>query len=198
DIDSIDIEVDTENVDEFIRAIKCIGISFDEFVDIDSIDIEVDTENVDEFIRAIKCIGISFGGINLEDIKAPDCFLIEQQLKEKLNIPVFHDDQHGTAIITLAGFINALHLTDRDIASTRIVVNGAGAAGIACTELIKKLGAKDENVILCDTNGVIYKGRENGMNSWKEKHAVETNKRTLAEAFEGADVFIGLSVKDAV
>jgi malate dehydrogenase (oxaloacetate-decarboxylating)(NADP+) len=174
------------------------SVLFKRFADIDSIDIEVDTENVDEFITAIKCIGVSFGGINLEDIKAPDCFIIEKKLKEKLNIPVFHDDQHGTAIITAAGFINALHLTDRDIAATKIVVNGAGAAGIACTELIKKLGAKENNVMLCDTKGIIYKGRKEGMNLRKEAHAVETNKRTLAEAFEGADVFIGVSAKDVV
>ncbi|MDP3532418.1 MAG: NADP-dependent malic enzyme [Alphaproteobacteria bacterium] len=174
------------------------AVLFKRFADIDAIDLEVDTENVDEFVNSIRFLGKSFGGINLEDIKAPECFLIEKALQEKLDIPVFHDDQHGTAIIAAAGFINALDITGRTLEKTKIVVNGAGSAGIACTELLKKLGVPSKNIILCDTKGTIYKGRKEGMNQWKEAHAVETNKRTLAEAMEGADVFLGLSVKGAV
>src|SRR5262249_6462762 len=136
--------------------------------------------------------------INLEDIKAPDCFIIEERLRELMDIPIFHDDQHGTAIITAAAFINALHLTGRDILRTKVVVNGAGAAGIACLELIKARGLPTENAILCDTKGVIYKGRTSGMNQWKSAHAVDTPARSLADAMVGADVFLGLSVKDAV
>ncbi|NWH09158.1 MAG: NADP-dependent malic enzyme [Alphaproteobacteria bacterium] len=174
------------------------AVLFKRFADVDSIDLEVDTSDVDAFVNCVRYLGPSFGGINLEDIKAPDCFVIEQRLKELLDIPVFHDDQHGTAIITTAGLINALHLTGRDIRTIRIVVNGAGSAGIACLELVKAMGLPHENAILCDTKGVIYRGRKEGMNQWKSAHAVETPARTLAEALAGADVFLGLSVKDAM
>src|SRR6185436_5285787 len=145
----------------------------------------------------VKLLGKSWGGINLEDIRAPECFIIEQKLRELLDIPVFHDDQHGTAIIAAAGLINALDLTGRDVKSTKLVCNGAGAAGIACLELLKAIGFAPENLILCDTKGVIYKGRTDGMNQWKSAYAVETKARTLADAFEGADVAFGLSVKGA-
>jgi malate dehydrogenase (oxaloacetate-decarboxylating)(NADP+) len=174
------------------------AVLFKRFADIDSVDIEVSTEDPNEFINSIKYLGNSWGGINLEDIKAPECFIIEDKLKELLDIPVFHDDQHGTAIITLAGVINASHLTERNIHNLKVVINGAGAAGIACAELLKTYGISSENIILCDTSGVIYKGRTNGMNIWKEKHAVETEARTLSDAIKNADVFIGLSVKGAV
>jgi malate dehydrogenase (oxaloacetate-decarboxylating)(NADP+) len=150
---------------------------------------------VDEFINAVRFLGPSFGGINLEDIRAPDCFVIESRLRELMDIPVFHDDQHGTAIIALAGLMNALLLTGRDIRTAKLVCNGAGAAAIACVELIKALGMPPENVILCDTKGVVYRGREQGMNQWKSAHAADTPARTLAEAMEGADVFFGLSQK---
>jgi malate dehydrogenase (oxaloacetate-decarboxylating)(NADP+) len=173
------------------------AVLFKRFADIDSIDLEVNTEDPDEFINCVKFLGKGWGGINLEDIKAPECFIIEQRLRELLDIPVFHDDQHGTAIIAAAGLINALHLTGRDIRETRLVVNGAGASGIACTELLKGLGLHPNNVILCDTKGVIYQGRTEGMNQWKSAHAVETKARTLAQAFEGADVAFGLSQKGA-
>jgi malate dehydrogenase (oxaloacetate-decarboxylating)(NADP+) len=173
------------------------AVLFKRFADIDSIDLEVNTEDPDEFINCVKFLGKGWGGINLEDIKAPECFIIEQRLRELLDIPVFHDDQHGTAIIAAAGLINALHLTGRDIKETRLVVNGAGASGIACTELLKGLGLHPNNVILCDTKGVIYQGRREGMNQWKSAHAVETKARTLAQAFEGADVAFGLSQKGA-
>jgi len=171
------------------------AVLFKRFADIDSIDLGVNTEDPDEFINCVRFLGKGWGGINLEDIKAPECFIIEQRLRELLDIPVFHDDQHGTAIIAAAGLINALHLTGRDIKETRLVVNGAGASGIACTELLKGLGLHPNNVVLCDTKGVIYKGRTAGMNQWKSAHAVETKARTLAEAFEGADVAFGLSQK---
>src|SRR5882762_7857212 len=173
------------------------AVLFKRFADIDSIDLEVNTEDPDEFINCIRYLGKGWGGINLEDIKAPECFIIEQRLRELLDIPVFHDDQHGTAIIAAAGLINALHLTGRDIKETRLVVNGAGASGIACTELLKALGLHPNNVILCDTKGVVYQGRTQGMNQWKSAHAVETKARTLSEAFEGADVAFGLSQKGA-
>ena len=173
------------------------AVLFKRFADIDAFDIEVNTEDPEEFINAVKPIGITFGGINLEDIKAPECFIIEQRLRELLDIPVFHDDQHGTAIIAAAGVINALHITGRDIKNTKLVVNGAGASGIACVELLKSLGLHPNNVILCDTKGVIYKGRTAGMNQWKSAHAVETKARTLADAFEGADIVFGLSQKGA-
>ena len=171
---------------------------FKRFADVDGMDLCIATENVDEFVNAVRFLGPSFGGINLEDIKAPECFVIEQRLRELMDIPVFHDDQHGTAIVAAAGLINALHLTGRDIAETRLVINGAGAASIACAELLKAMGMRHENVILCDTKGVIWRGRTEGMNQWKSAHAVETRARTLAEALEGADVFFGLSVKGAL
>jgi malate dehydrogenase (oxaloacetate-decarboxylating)(NADP+) len=174
------------------------AVLFKRFADVDSIDLEVSTEDPDEFINCVRFLGQTFGGINLEDIKAPECFLIEQKLRELLDIPVFHDDQHGTAIIAAAGLINALDLTGRDIASTRLVCNGAGAAGIACLELLRAIGFAPSNVILCDTKGVIYRGRREGMNQWKSAYAVETKARTLAEAVEGADAFFGLSVKGAM
>ena len=174
------------------------AVLFKRFADIDGIDLEVDTRDVDEFIAAVRYLGPTFGGINLEDIKAPECFIIEQQLRELMDIPVFHDDQHGTAIITAAGLINALDLTGRDIAKIKVVANGAGAASIACVELIKRMGVPHDNVIMCDSKGVIYQGREDGMNQWKSAHAVQTQTRTLEEAMQGADVFLGLSVKDAV
>src|ERR1700736_1780798 len=173
-------------------------VLFKRFADIDAIDLEVSTEDPEEFINSIKVLGKSWGGINLEDIRAPECFVIEQRLRELLDIPVFHDDQHGTAIIAAAGLINALHLTGRDIKSTKLVCNGAGAAGIACLELLKAIGFAPNNVILCDTKGVIYRGRREGMNKWKSAHASDTKVRTLAEALAGADVFFGLSVKGAV
>jgi malate dehydrogenase (oxaloacetate-decarboxylating)(NADP+) len=174
------------------------AVLFKRFADVDSIDLEVSTEDPDAFVDCVKYLGQTFGGINLEDIKAPECFIIEARLQELLDIPVFHDDQHGTAIIAAAGLINALDLTGREIASTKLVCNGAGAAGIASLELLKAIGFKSDNVILCDTKGVIYEGRQEGMNQWKSAHAVMTNARTLAEALEGADVFFGLSVKGAV
>ncbi|HCQ81266.1 MAG TPA: NADP-dependent malic enzyme, partial [Rhodobiaceae bacterium] len=174
------------------------AVLFKRFADVDSIDLEVDTEDPSAFIDAVKHLGPSFGGINLEDIRAPDCFIIEQQLRELMDIPVFHDDQHGTAIICAAGLINALHLTGRDIKNTKIAVNGAGSAGIACLELIKAMGLPHENALLCDTKGVIYQGRKEGLNQWKSAHAVETEARTLADALTGADVFLGLSVKGAM
>ncbi len=171
------------------------AVLFKRFADVDSIDLEIDTTDVDAFINSVRYLGPSFGGINLEDIKAPDCFIIESRLRELMNIPVFHDDQHGTAIIATAGLINALYLTGRDMKHTRLVCNGAGSAGIACIELIKAMGFKSENVILCDTKGVVYEGRQENMNQWKAAHAVKTDKRTLAEALEGADVFFGVSAK---
>jgi malate dehydrogenase (oxaloacetate-decarboxylating)(NADP+) len=174
------------------------AVLFKRFADVDSIDLEVDTKDIDEFVNCVRLLGPSFGGINLEDIKAPDCFIIEQRLREVMDIPVFHDDQHGTAIIAAAGLINALHLTGRDMKTTRIVCNGAGAAAIACIELIKSMGVPHENVILCDTKGVIYQGRATGLNQWKSAHAVKTDRRTLADALDGADVFLGLSVKGAL
>jgi malate dehydrogenase (oxaloacetate-decarboxylating)(NADP+) len=173
-------------------------VLFKRFADIDAIDLEVSTEDPDEFVNSIRFLGKSWGGINLEDIRAPECFVIEQRLRELLDIPVFHDDQHGTAIIAAAGLINALHLTGRDIKSTKLVCNGAGAAGIACLELLKAIGFTPDNVILCDTKGVIYQGRTEGMNQWKSAHAAKTSARTLAEALAGADAFFGLSVKGAV
>ena len=174
------------------------SVLFKRFADVDGIDIEVATEDVDEFINCVRLIGNNYGGINLEDIKAPECFLIEERLKEELEVPVFHDDQHGTAIITTAGFINALHLTDRKYSDAKIVINGAGASAIACVELIKSVGVPNENVIMCDSRGVIYRGREGGMNQWKSAHAADTDARDLTEALIGADVFIGLSKKDVV
>jgi malate dehydrogenase (oxaloacetate-decarboxylating)(NADP+) len=174
------------------------AVLFKRFADVDSIDLEVDTEDMDEFVNCVRLLGPSFGGINLEDIRAPDCFMIEDRLREALDIPVFHDDQHGTAIIAAAGLINALHLTDRNLRDVKIVCNGAGAAAIACIELVKAMGVPHDNVILCDTKGVIHQGRGTGMNQWKSAHAISTDRRTLADAMEGADVFLGLSVKGAL
>ena len=174
------------------------AVLFKRFADIDSIDLEVNTEDPDEFINCVKFLGKGWGGINLEDIKAPECFIIEQRLRELLDIPVFHDDQHGTAIIATAGLLNALDLTGRTMKTTKIVCNGAGAAGIACLELLRSIGFRPENLILCDTKGVIYAGRKDGMNQWKSAYAVKTSTRTLADALKGADVFLGLSAKGAV
>ena len=173
------------------------SVLFKRFADVDSIDLEVDTEDADEFINCVRFLGPSFGGINLEDIKAPECFIIEQKLREIMDIPVFHDDQHGTAIIATAGLINALQLTGRDLKTTRLVCNGAGAAAIACVELIKSMGFAPENIIMCDTKGVIYQGRTEGMNQWKSAHAAKTDRRTLEDAMDGADVVLGLSQKGA-
>jgi malate dehydrogenase (oxaloacetate-decarboxylating)(NADP+) len=174
------------------------AVLFKRFADIDSIDLEVSTRDVDEFVNCVRFLGVSFGGINLEDIKAPECFIIEQRLRELLDIPVFHDDQHGTAIIATAGLINACNLTGRDFKSVKLVVNGAGAASVACVELLKAMGVPHDNVIMCDTKGVIYQGRTAGMNQWKSAHAAVTDRRSLAEALDGADAFFGLSVKGAV
>ena len=174
------------------------AVLFKRFADVNSIDIELDTEDPDEFCKAVRLMGPTFGGINLEDIKAPECFIIEQRLKEEMDIPVFHDDQHGTAVICAAGLINALHLSGKKIEDVKIVLNGAGAAGIACLELLKSMGAKNKNCIMCDTKGVIYQGRTEGMNQWKSAHAVITDARTLDEAMKGCDVFLGVSAKGAV
>ncbi|MGB0818250.1 MAG: NADP-dependent malic enzyme [Candidatus Puniceispirillaceae bacterium] len=174
------------------------AVLFKKFADIDGVDLELDTEDVDRFVDAVSLLGPSFGGINLEDIKSPECFIIEQRLREVMDIPVFHDDQHGTAIIAAAGLINALHLTGRDIRDIKVVSNGAGAASIACVELIKAMGVKHENVLMCDRSGVVYQGREDGMNQWKSAHAVKTDARTLADALKGADVFLGLSAAKAM
>ncbi|MGC8535321.1 MAG: NADP-dependent malic enzyme [Rhizomicrobium sp.] len=174
------------------------AVLFKRFADVDAIDLEIDTKDVDAFINCVRYLGPTFGGINLEDIKAPDCFIIEQRLRELMDIPVFHDDQHGTAIISTAGIINAMHLTGRQIDSIKVVVNGAGAAGIACLELLKSMGLPNGNAILCDSKGVVYRGRKEGMNQWKSAHASETDARDLADALKGADVFLGLSVKGAV
>src|SRR6195256_5689601 len=174
------------------------AVLFKRFADIDSIDLEVSSEDPDEIINCVRLLGKSWGGINLEDIKAPECFIIEQKLRELMDIPVFHDDQHGTAIIAAAGLINALDLTGRDIKNTKLVCNGAGAAGIACLELLKAVGFTPENLVLCDTKGVIYQGRTDGMNQWKSGYAVKTNARTLADALVDADIFLGLSAKGAV
>ena len=174
------------------------AVLFKRFADVNSIDIELDTEDPDEFCKAVRLMGPTFGGINLEDIKAPECFIIEQRLKEEMDIPVFHDDQHGTAVICAAGLVNALHLSSKKIEDVKIVLNGAGAAGIACLELLKSMGAKNKNCIMCDTKGVIYQGRTEGMNQWKSAHAVITDARTLDEAMKGCDVFLGVSAKGAV
>ena len=174
------------------------AVLFKRFADVNSVDIELDTEDPDQFINAVKLMGPTFGGINLEDIKAPECFIIEQALKDVMDIPVFHDDQHGTAVICAAGLINALHLSGKLIQDVRIVLNGAGAAGIACIELLKSMGAKHNNCVVCDTKGVIYQGRTEGMNQWKSAHSITTPLRTLDEAMVGADVFLGVSVRGAV
>jgi malate dehydrogenase (oxaloacetate-decarboxylating)(NADP+) len=173
------------------------AVLFKRFADVDSIDIEVNTEDCQRFIECVELLEPSFGGINLEDIAAPDCFVIEQTLKERMNIPVFHDDQHGTAIITAAGLINACHLTGRELRGIRVVVNGAGAAAIACTELIKAMGVRADHVTMCDRKGVIHKGRDD-LDQWKSAHAVDTDARSLADACVGADVFLGLSAAGAL
>ncbi len=174
------------------------AVLFKRFADIDGIDLEVSTRDVDEFVNCVRYLGAGFGGINLEDIKAPECFMIEERLRALLDIPVFHDDQHGTAIIASAGLINALDLTGRKLASARMVVNGAGAAAIACADLLVRMGMPRANILLCDSKGVIYRGRTEGMNQWKSGYAAETKLRTLEDALKGADVFFGLSAKDAV
>ncbi|MEZ5696220.1 MAG: NADP-dependent malic enzyme [Sphingomonadaceae bacterium] len=173
------------------------AVLFKRFADVDSIDIELDTEDPQAFIDAVALMEPSFGGINLEDIKAPECFIIEQALKEKLNIPVMHDDQHGTAIISAAGLVNACHITGRELKDVKVVVNGAGAAAIACTALIKAMGVAHDNVIMCDRSGVIWRGRDK-VDQFKSAHAVDTDARTLEEALVGADIFLGLSAKDAL
>ncbi|XBQ16780.1 MAG: NADP-dependent malic enzyme [Oceanicaulis sp.] len=174
------------------------AVLFKRFADVDAIDIEVDEKDPDAFYECVRRFGASFGGINLEDIKGPDCFIIEERLREALDVPVFHDDQHGTAIISAAGILNACELTGKKVEDLKIVVNGAGAAGIAVLELLKAMGVAHDNAILCDSKGVIYKGRQEGMNQWKSAHAADTEARTLEEAMDGADCFIGLSVKGAV
>src|SRR5512146_2783871 len=174
------------------------GVLFKRFADVDVFDLEMDTTNSDEIIRACQLLEPTFGGINLEDIKAPECFYIEETLKKTMKIPVFHDDQHGTAIISGAALLNAVEVAGKDISKVRIVVNGAGAAGIACSEHYVRLGVKRENIFMCDSEGVIYKGRAKGMNPYKERFAQETMVRALEEAMVGADVFVGLSVKGAV
>src|SRR5438067_5642320 len=174
------------------------SVLFKRFADVNAIDLEIDTKDVDAFINAVRYLGPSFGGINLEDIKAPDCFIIEERLRELMDIPVFHDDQHGTAIISAAGVTNAAHLTNRKLEDLKVVCNGAGAAGIACIELLKSMGVKSESIMLCDTKGVVYRGRTEGMNQWKSAHAVETKARTLADAMVGCDVVLGLSAKGAL
>ena len=174
------------------------SVLFKRFADIDSIDLEVDTEDPEAFINAVRYLGPSFGGINLEDIKAPECFIIEERLRELMDIPVFHDDQHGTAIIAAAGMINAMKLTDRELATTRVVCNGAGAAGIACLDLLRAMGLPAQNITLCDTKGVVWRGRTDGINQWKAAYAVETSNRSLADAMKGSDIFLGLSAKGAL
>ena len=173
------------------------AVLFKRFADVDSIDIELDTEDPEAFINAVALMEPTFGGINLEDIEAPECFIIEQALRERMNIPVMHDDQHGTAIIAAAGLINACHLTGRDLKDVKVVVNGAGASALACTALIKAMGVPHENVIVCDRAGPIYPGRES-VDQWKSAHAVDTDARTLEEALVGADIFLGLSAAGAL
>ncbi|MEO1028857.1 MAG: malic enzyme-like NAD(P)-binding protein, partial [Pseudomonadota bacterium] len=174
------------------------SVLFKRFADVDSIDIEVETEDVDAFCQTVRAIGHTFGGINLEDIGSPECFLIESRLREELDIPVFHDDQHGTAIIAAAGMINACHITGRKLEDLTVAVSGAGAAGLSCAGLLKHLGVKPDNILMCDRKGVIYKGRSESMDQFKSAFAVETDKRTLAEAMEGADCVLGLSVQGAI
>ncbi|MBL8688920.1 MAG: NADP-dependent malic enzyme [Rhodospirillaceae bacterium] len=174
------------------------AVLFKRFADIDGIDLEVDTKDVDQFVNSIRYLGKTWGGINLEDIKAPECFIIEQRLRELLDIPVFHDDQHGTAIVAAAGLLNALDVTGRSLKSIQMVVNGAGASSIACIELLKAMGLPHDNVVICDTKGVVYQGRTDGMNQWKSAHAVKTKARSLEDAMKGADVVFGLSAKGAI
>jgi malate dehydrogenase (oxaloacetate-decarboxylating)(NADP+) len=173
------------------------AVLFKRFADVDSIDIELDTEDPEAFVNAVALMEPTFGGINLEDIAAPECFVIEQALRERMNIPVMHDDQHGTAIISAAGLLNACHLTGRRLDEVKMVVNGAGASAIACTALIKALGVRHDNVIMCDRSGVIYTGRDK-VDQWKSAHAIDTDKRTLEEALVGADIFLGLSAAGAL
>ena len=172
------------------------AVLFKRFADVDAIDIEIDSRDPDKVVETAAMIGNGFGGINLEDIKAPECFYIETELKKRLNIPVFHDDQHGTAVVVAAGLVNGLELAGKKIDKIKLVVNGAGAAAIACASLLRSMGVK--HIIMCDSKGVIYKGRTVGMNPYKEKFAAETDARTLADAVKGADVFLGLSVKGAL
>jgi malate dehydrogenase (oxaloacetate-decarboxylating)(NADP+) len=174
------------------------GVLFKRFADIDVFDLELDTENSDEIIRTIKILAPTFGGINLEDIKAPECFYIERKLREELDIPVFHDDQHGTAIISIAAIINALELVGKNIEEVKVVFSGAGASAMGCARLYKKFGMNPDNILMCDTKGVIFKGRTEGMNEHKEEFAVETDARSLADALRGADIFVGLSAKGMV
>ncbi|HWD67215.1 MAG TPA: phosphate acyltransferase, partial [Caulobacteraceae bacterium] len=174
------------------------SVLFKRFADVDSIDIEVSARDPDEIITVVKNIGVTFGGVNLEDIKSPECFRIEAELQELLDIPVFHDDQHGTAIISSAGLINACHITGRKLEDVKLVLCGAGAAGIATLDLLKAMGVKHDNCIAVDNTGVIYRGRVKNMNQWKSAHAVDTDARTLADAMRGADVFVGVSAKDIV
>ncbi|TVS87274.1 malate dehydrogenase [Wolbachia pipientis] len=172
------------------------AVLFKRFADIDAVDIEVGTENIEDFINAVRYLGPSWGGINLEDIRSPDCFIIEKRLNELMDIPVFHDDQHGTAVVVAAGVKNALDIVGKKLEDVKIIMNGAGAAGIACLEILKSMGAK--NIVLCDKQGVIYKGRNEDMNEWKEKYAIDTSERSLLDTIKGADVFIGLSAKDVL
>jgi len=173
------------------------AVLFKKFSDINATDILINSENIEEIVNVVKLISPTYGGINLEDIKAPECFEIEERLKKELDIPVFHDDQHGTAIVSSAGLINALEVTNKKINKIKVVFLGAGAAGIACAKLFLELGVKKENIILCDSKGVIYQGRKN-LNKQKEEFAIETNLRTLEEAIKSADVFVGVSAKDAL
>src|SRR5579872_6860807 len=174
------------------------AVLFKRFADVDAIDVEVASRDPDEIITVVKNIGLTYGGINLEDIKSPECFRIETELQELLDIPVFHDDQHGTAVISAAGLMNACDITGRKLSDIKLVLNGAGAAGIASLDLVKAMGVRSENCIAVDTKGVIYRGRTESMNQWKSAHAVETDARTLSDALKGADAFFGLSVKGAL
>jgi malate dehydrogenase (oxaloacetate-decarboxylating)(NADP+) len=174
------------------------GVLFKKFADVDVFDIELNTLNPDEVIRTCEILEPTFGGINLEDIKAPECFYIEEELKKRLNIPVFHDDQHGTAVISGAAFINAAELVGKEVSQMKVVFCGGGAAAIACATHYLNLGVRHENLIMTDSKGVIYKGRKEGMNPYKERFAVDTSKRTVADALDGADAFVGCSVKDGI
>lgn len=174
------------------------GVLFKKFADVDAYDIEIDTDDPDEFIKTVKYLEPTFGGINLEDIKAPECFYIEDKLKEEMDIPVFHDDQHGTAIISGAGLLNACEITGKKMSELKMAFNGAGASAIACAEFFISLGAKRENIIMCDSRGVIYEGRNAGLNPQKERFLVDTDKRTIGDALVGADVFVGLSNGGAI
>ncbi len=174
------------------------GVLFKRFADVDVFDIEMNSDDSDKFVEAVKMMEPTFGGINLEDIKAPQCFYIEERLKKEMDIAIFHDDQHGTAIITAAALMNALEVSGKKAGDIKMVVNGAGAGGIACAKLYCTLGVNKENIVMCDSKGVIYKGRTEGMNPYKEEFAADTDARTLAEAMRGADLFLGLSVAGAV